>query len=100
MRVEARRNLQLPEFDRIRGGGPERFTDSALFDEPADERPFTAVDPRLDARVVADGDEAGLNGAERTVRKLSDEDVAVVDVHAHHATRRADHPVGDEVAHG
>src|SRR5207249_10259000 len=98
-RITARRNLELAELYLIRRGGPQRFGDAFLFDEPADQPPLAAVDARLAARVVADGHEAGLDRAERAVRELPEEDVAVVDVHAHHAAAGAHHPLRDEVAH-
>ena len=70
-----------------------------LLDEATDDRALLAVDTRLDARVVADGHEAGLDRADRPVGILADEDIAVVDIHAHHLAGRAHHALGDKIAH-
>ena len=98
-RVEARGDRQLLELDGVRGGDLDRLGDAALLDQPADDRAPASVEPGLDARVVADGDVARLDRADRAVGVLADEDVAVVDVHAHHPAGVAHHPLGDEVPH-
>src|SRR6185436_20850384 len=67
--------------------------------EPADERTFAAVDARLEARVIPDGDEARLNRADRATRELPDENVAVVDVHSHHRAGGAHDALGNKVLH-
>src|SRR5207247_11306539 len=93
--ITPRGDLQLAELNPIRRGRAQRFAHAGLLDEAADERAFVAVDARFDARIVADGHEAGLHRAERTVTELAHEEITIVDVHAHHAAGLADHPVGD-----
>ena len=83
-RIEALRHSHLAELHVIGPGDLQRLADAELLDEPGDRGALGAVDPDLDARVVADGDEAALNRADRAARELADEDVAVIDVHPGH----------------
>src|SRR5215510_4136654 len=98
--IEAGWNFDLVEFDSVRSRQPNGLGDTVLLDQAADYGPALAVDARLDARVVANGDEARLDRADGTVGELANEDVAVVDVHAHKTARCTHHPLADEVAHG
>ena len=89
----------LAKLDLIRRRALERLADAVLLDEPADQRALAAVDARLEPGIVPDRHEARLNRADRAAREFADEDVAVVDVHAHHRARRAHDALGDEVLH-
>src|SRR5205823_1201207 len=92
-------NFHLLELDGIRSGESNRFGNTMLFDKPTDDRAALAVDARLDARIIANRDEARLNRTDRTVSKFADENVAIVDIHAHKAAGRAHHPLRHEIAH-
>ena len=98
-RIELGRHGQLAKLDLIGRRRPEPLADALLLDEAADEGALRSVDARFDAGIVADGDEARLNRAQRAVAELAQEDIAIVDIHPHHAAGGAHHPFGDEVAH-
>src|SRR5262245_16138496 len=73
-RVEASGDLELPELDVVRRRDADRLRHALLLDEATDDRPAAAVEAGLDPRVVADGDEAGLDRADGAVRVLADVD--------------------------
>ena len=98
-RIERTWKLQLLEFNTIWTGDLNRLGNAEFFDESADDRSLFSVDARLDARVTADGDETRLDRTDRAVGVLADKDVAIVDVHPHHAAGRPNHALGNKVAH-
>src|SRR5207247_9623301 len=53
-RVAARGDLQFAELHLVGRRRSQRFADTGLLDEAADERALAAVDARFDAGVVAD----------------------------------------------
>ena len=97
--IEALRHDEGLEFHPRRPRALERFADAALLHQPAHERTVAAVNARLDARVIADRDKAGLNRAQRAVHELAQEDIPVIDVHAHPRAGGPDHPLRHEVPH-
>src|SRR5262245_49637196 len=99
-RVEALGDRELAKLDLIRRRDPDRLRHAPLLDEPTDDRAAAAVEPGLDAGVVADRHEARLDGPEHAIRVLADEDVAVVDVHAHHPAGGPDDALRHEIPHG
>src|ERR1022692_2457508 len=72
-------DLDLPELHIVGLRDLQRLADAEFLDQPGDGRARAAVDAHLDARVVADRDEAGLHRAERAAGELPDEHVGVVD---------------------
>src|SRR5712692_9527992 len=60
-RVEALRDLDLVEFDRVRPGYLDGLGHAMLLDQTADDGATFAVQARFDAGVVADRDEARLD---------------------------------------
>src|SRR5215475_14350678 len=94
------RDITLNELDGILARRLDRLTDAELVNEPDDDRALRAVDPRLDARVVADRDVGGLDRGQRARGELGDPHVAVIDVGPGHLARVADHPDRNEVTHG
>ena len=97
-REQARRHVDVDELDGVRSRALQRLHDPELLHEPRDQGALAAVHAHLDPWIVPDRDEAALHRADRAARELADEDVAVVDVRAHHRAGLADHPLGDEVA--
>src|SRR6185369_12848045 len=79
-------NRQLLKLDGIRFCREQPLTHATLFHEPANQRAFAPVDARLQPRVITHRHEARLYASDRTVLVLADEDVAIVDVHPHHAS--------------
>jgi YidC/Oxa1 family membrane protein insertase len=77
----------------------EQFRDATFLDEPTDDGAFAAVDASFDARIIADRHEARLNRPDAAALELADEDVAVVDVHAHHRSSRAHDSLRNEILH-
>src|SRR6185437_16367859 len=99
VRVEAVRDLHLLKLYRVRRRHLDRLGDPKLLDQAADDRSLTAVDACLDAGIVSNRDKGGLNRADRPIGVLADENISVVNIHAHHPTGSPHHPLGDEVTH-
>src|SRR5947209_4471776 len=59
--IETLGNLQFLELNAVRRSDLDRLGDAELLDQAADDGALAAVEARLDAGVVADGDEAGLD---------------------------------------
>src|SRR5205085_2753035 len=96
--VEAHRDLDVIELDSVGPGELDRLRDAVLLHQAADDRPAISIDACLHARVITDGNEARLDRTDCAVGELADEDVAVVDIHAHHAARRPHHAFGYEIS--
>ena len=62
-------DLPLDELDRVLGRGLDRLADAELLDQAHDDRALGAVEPRLDAGVVADGHVGGLDGGQHVGRR-------------------------------
>src|SRR5689334_16463030 len=63
------RSIELDRFelDRLGARGFQRLRDAELADEARDRGTLRAIDADLDARIIADGDEARLQEALRPI---------------------------------